>query len=67
MYDCEHRIFHVLCTVCWYKKARGVFRRSCGNPIIYDSRIDFFKGNIKDHSNDCKCGHCGDDRRYYDG
>ena len=63
MYDCNHRIFHKLCTVCWYKKAKGVFKRSPkkSNDIIYDTRIDFFKGN---HSKNCRCHQCSDDWRY---
>mgnify|MGYP003139188183 FL=1 len=66
MKDCKHRIFHMLCTVCWYKMAKGVFKRSPkqSNPIIYDTRRDFFMEN---HSEDCRCGHCGDDRRYNNG
>ena len=61
MKDCKHKIFHMLCTVCWYKMAKGIFKRSPkqSNPIIYDTRIDFFKGNIENHSKDCRCGHCG--------
>ena len=26
MKDCKHKIFRRLCTVCWYKYAKGVFR-----------------------------------------
>ena len=66
MYDCKHRIFRRSCCVCWWKFARNMFNKSSHNlnDIIYDTRTDFFMGN---HSKDCKCGHCGDDRRYNNG
>ena len=42
MKDCKHKIFHMLCTVCWYKMAKGVFKRSSkqSNPSGHEFVIN---------------------------